>query len=393
MTRRLPVPIHSLGVSQIIAFGLMFYVFAQLKMPLAARLHISETEVLYAISGSLFLQALMAPAIGGWIDRHGALYVMWRGLVLGALGMALLPLFSSVYWLWFCMVPIGIGFAMSMYETAFSAAVQIDEDNARRNISYITFYGGVASSITWLTVAPMLAGFGLELTVWGIALVLLVMAARVRHLNGLYESDRSATSYTPPAFHWKILNRNERLVITALASSATLEYFVFAATTLLWITWFHVQFDSLGLAVILASIYGPFQVVGRVLEMRYGHRFDARLTGAVGFLGVPLALVLAQVPSLPLAVLGMAVFGMGHGILTVTFGFIPNLFFRGDVYGRVKGLIVMPRGVGNAIGPSLGGVMFMAGPELFFSVMIGLAVLSFASFMVLLVMPTRADRS
>ena len=45
------------------------------------------------------------------------------------------------------MVPIGLGFAMSSYETAFSAAVQMDEVKSRKHISFITFYGGVASSV------------------------------------------------------------------------------------------------------------------------------------------------------------------------------------------------------------------------------------------------------
>ena len=383
------VPIHSLGISQIISFGLLFYVFAQLKIPLAASLGVTETDVLYAISGSMFLQAVMAPKIGAWIDRFGALYVMWRGLVLGAFGMAMLPLVDHIFWLWCCMVPIGIGFAMSFYETAFSAAVQMDEPNARKNISYITFYGGVASSITWLTIAPLLGLHGLGATCGVIAAVLVGMAARVRYLDRLYQSDRSATSYTPPEFNWGILNQNEKKAIVALATSATLEYLVFASTTLLWINWFSIQFNDMGLAVILASIYGPFQVVGRVLEMRYGHHIDGRITGSAAFICIPLALTLAQSSSVPMVVVAMAVFGIGHGILTVTFGYVTNMFFRADVYGRAKGLIVMPRGVGNAIGPSVGGILFMTGHQAFFAVMIGLSICSMISFLTLLKLKTR----
>jgi hypothetical protein len=57
-------PFHSLGISQIIAFGLMFYVFAQLKTPLALYTGVGEADILYAVSGSLFLQAFLAPFIG-----------------------------------------------------------------------------------------------------------------------------------------------------------------------------------------------------------------------------------------------------------------------------------------------------------------------------------------
>jgi hypothetical protein len=59
------------------------------------------------------------------------------------------------------------------------------------------------------------------------------------------------------------------------------EYFLFSATTLLWVNWFLLQFEDAFLAVILASIYGPFQVVGRLAEMKFGHHLDARITGLI----------------------------------------------------------------------------------------------------------------
>ena len=43
----------------------------------------------------------------------------------------------------------------------------------------------------------------------------------------------------------------------------------------------------------------------------------------------------------------------------------------------------MPRALGNAIGPSLGGILFLLGPDIFFGTMIGISLLSAASFAVL----------
>ena len=80
---------------------------------------------------------------------------MTRGFLIGAVGLLLMPMMASLIWFWGCMVLIGIAHAMSCYETAFGAAVQMDEDRSRRNISFITFYGGVASSIR-LLLAPLL---------------------------------------------------------------------------------------------------------------------------------------------------------------------------------------------------------------------------------------------
>ena len=382
---RRSVPIHSLGISQIIAYGLMFYIFAQLKTPLADKIGVAESDIHLAISGALLWQAILAPIVGGWFDRFGALFVMSRGLMIGAIGLGLLAFAEDLTWVWFSMFFVGTGYAMATYEAAFTVAVQINERQSRRNISFITFYGGVASSVTWLTVAPLYLNTDLKTTILVASIILFSMGLRLFFLDRHYASPLAQNKgEKPAAFHWSILNRTERIAILVLASSSSLEYLVFTATTLLWINWFHLQFHDLGLAVMLASIYGPFQVVGRVLEMRYGHRFDARITGAFAYCCLPLALVLAQVQSVPIAMVSMAIFGIGHGILTVTFGFVTNLFFRAEVYGRAKGWIVFPRGLGTALGPSIGGLLYLWGAASFFTLMISLLILSGLSFLTLL---------
>ena len=78
------VPFHSLGVSQILSYGCLFYAFAQLKIPLAAKIGVDPNEILAAVTAALLIQAFLAPLIGSWIDRFGALVVMTRGLLIGA---------------------------------------------------------------------------------------------------------------------------------------------------------------------------------------------------------------------------------------------------------------------------------------------------------------------
>ena len=377
------VPVHSLGVSQILSYGCLFYAFAQLKIPLAEKISVAPNEILAAVTGALLIQAFLAPLVGSWIDRFGALIVMKRGLLIGAFGITLLPAVNSLWWVWLCMVPIGLGFAMSSYETAFSAAVQMDEANSRKHISFITFYGGVASSVIWLSIAPLLAWVGLEVTCVVCGLSLILMGLRTHHLDQKPSIKSSSDSRPIASFSWASMTRNERRALISLASASALEYLTFTSTTLLWITWFTTQFNDLGLAVVLAALYGPFQTVGRLLEMLVGHRLDARITGMIAFIGVPTALMLAQQDGLVFAVVTMMIFGMGHGILTVSFGYVTNMYFSADVYGRAKGWITTPRALGTAIGPSLGGVLFLLGSEIFFASMIGISILSAICFAVL----------
>ena len=48
------VPVHSLGISQVVAYGAMFYSFAQIKSELAEKLGYPETTTMI-VSLSLFI--------------------------------------------------------------------------------------------------------------------------------------------------------------------------------------------------------------------------------------------------------------------------------------------------------------------------------------------------
>ena len=371
------VPVHGLGISQIISYGFLFYAFAQLKIPLAERLGVHAGDVLVGVTISLLVNGVLAPLVGYWFDRLGALRVLATGLVIGSISLIYLTWCTSFPMFIGAMVILGVGFSMCNYEAAFSAAVQIDETASRRNISIITFYGGVASSLTWLMIAPLMHYFGFVMTMYVLALMQLVMAVWVVIMSRQtkhHHPERGTMPMEP--FRWTELTRAEKIALITLALSSAFEYLSFGAVALMLIQWYEEVFGVAGLAVLLASIYGPFQVIGRVLEMRFGAKHDARYTAIIAFVMVPTAVMLIQYPSIILVAIGMALFGMGHGILTVSFGYITNMYFRAAVYGRAKGWISTPRALGMAMGPLVAGMLYGYGGEIFLTVMVFTTILA-----------------
>ncbi|MGB2303552.1 MAG: MFS transporter [Candidatus Puniceispirillales bacterium] len=371
------VPVHGLGISQIISYGFLFYSFAQLKIPLAERLGVHAGDVLVGVTISLLVNGVLAPLVGYWFDRLGALRVLAIGLVIGSISLIYLTWCTSFPMFIGAMVILGVGFSMCNYEAAFSAAVQIDETASRRNISIITFYGGVASSLTWLMIAPLMHYFGFVMTMYVLAFMQLVMAVWVVIMSRQtkhHHPERGTMPMEP--FRWTELTRAEKIALITLALSSAFEYLSFGAVALMLIQWYQEVFGVAGLAVLLASIYGPFQVIGRVLEMRFGAKHDARYTAIIAFVMVPTAVILIQHPSIILVAIGMALFGMGHGILTVSFGYITNMYFRAAVYGRAKGWISTPRALGMAMGPLVAGMLYGYGGEIFLTVMVLTTILA-----------------
>ena len=358
------VPVHFLGMSQIVSYGFLFYAFALLREPLGQKLGLAPTIILTAISASLLIQGALSYIVGKWADHFGGLRVLASGFFIGAIGIASLVFVTNLVMMMFCFILIGIAIAMCTYEVAFSTVVQLDEKRSRWLISVVSFYGGVASSLAWVTLQPLLTEYGFAIACAFAACLLFIMGLMASFHARKQAQPHKAKGQIAP-FHFASLQSSEKRALIILASANGIEYFTFAATALFWIRWFTDLFGDVTIAVWLAALYGPFQVVGRLLEMQLAKTIDARITGLIAALLTPLTLFLAQFADIRLAIITMVFFGIGHGILTVTFGFVTNLYFRAEIYGRAKGIIAAPRAVGMASGPLVAGLIYAYNPAYF----------------------------
>ena len=320
-------PVHFLGISQIMAYGFLFYAFALLRDPLADYLDIASNIVLASVSGALLIQAVLSIYAGKWTDQFGGLRVMACGFFIGAIGISSLAIASNLVMMCASFVLIGIAIALCTYEIAFSTVVQIEEKRSRWLISVVSFYGAVASSVAWLTLQPLLTNFGFVTACLFAASLLLIMAVLAVFYARRYKPISRGSAKLAP-FVFSALPNIQKKALIILAAASGVEYFFFSAVALFWITWFTDLFKDVTIAVWLAAIYGPFQAVGRMLEMRLAPYLDARITGLLAACLTPFTLYLAQFDNVTIAIITMMRFGIGHGMLTVTFDtFIQPLYF------------------------------------------------------------------
>ena len=353
------VPVHSLGISQIVSYGTMFYSFAQIKVELAEKLGLTLETTTMVVSLALFINVLISSYVGYLIDRYGGLKVLSNGLFIGSIGFITLFFTNSFLGFLFSMLLIGISFSSTTYNVAFSAAIQIDDQNSRKNITIITFYGAIASSVCWITIGFLRSYFGLNSIFLMLSLVLFLMGLyflikmNVQKNEKKNNPKKQIEDLVPLA-----LSQKEKVIIAILMIFGFTEYLIFSTTALSLINFFTSNFNDASVAIILASTYGPFQLVGRFLEMRFATFLDARLTGLIASTIVPISLIIILIPDFYICIIAMALFGMGHGLLTVTGGYVPNLFFGPRVIGRVKGYIWAPTALGMSCAPFLSGVFY-----------------------------------
>tara|TARA_X000000950_G_scaffold13484_1_gene14565 strand:- start:713 stop:1891 length:1179 start_codon:yes stop_codon:yes gene_type:complete len=382
------VPVHSLGISQIVAYGAMFYSFAQIKVELAEKLGLSLETTTMIVSLSLFINVLISSYVGYLTDRSGGLKVLSTGLFIGSVGFICLYFTEDLLGFLFSMLLIGISFSSASYNVAFSAAIQLDDQNSRKNITIITFYGAIASSVCWLTIGFLRNYFGLNSIFLMLSLSLFLMGLYFL-INLNFKKEKKNEPKKPiEDFVALALSRKEKVIITILMIFGFTEYLIFSTTALSLIQFFNSNFNDPSIAIVLASVYGPFQLVGRFLEMKFATFLDARLTGLVASAFVPLSLIIILIPNFYVCIIAMALFGMGHGLLTVTGGYVPNLFFEPQVIGRVKGYIWAPTALGMACAPFLSGI-FHENMNNLIIFLIALSICPFFSLFFIFKMKTR----
>ena len=362
--------ITALGVTQLIGWGTTFYLPAVLAQSMAADTDWSTTEIFAAFSWSLLVAGAISGRIGRMLDRHGARAVMAVGS--GGVVLGLLTLASASHWLqlFLAWTVLGVASRATQYDAAFAAIAAIARSGARRAISLVTLWGGLASTVFW----PI--GHTLGETIgwrWTLAIYALLNLAVCLPLHLRFAAARHATDADPvspavpgaaaqgagtPASVEALARdalagreRDRALVTFAIVLAAYAFVFSCLAAHLIDVI------QGLGLAattaVGLSSMMGIAQVGSRSLEL-IGQRWLAPLTVGVISLGLlPLSLlIMLAARGDPLVIAGAALLcGAGNGLVTVVRGAVPLALFGHAGYAGTLGRIAAPGLASAALAP------------------------------------------
>jgi hypothetical protein len=116
------------------------------------------------LSIGLLTASVVSAPMGRMIDRRGGLVVRASGSGLAALGLALLSSVSNAYGYCAIWAVLGLAIRMTLYEASFAALVQVTPSHGRRAISYLTLFGGLASTLFWPSGHMLNAAFGWRIT-------------------------------------------------------------------------------------------------------------------------------------------------------------------------------------------------------------------------------------
>lgn len=341
-----------LGVSQLVCWGISYYLIGIFGNVMAADLGMSLAVAYGGFTAALLVMGLTSTAIGKAIDRWGGRPVMVTGSLLSAAGCLGLAGSTGVVGYYASWLVLGLAMRTTLYDAAFAALARLGGPQARKPISQITLLGGLASTTLWPIGQALADSFG-----WRGALVAYaVLALLTIPLHAAIPAERYERRVDPGA---GVVRPDEERP-PPIAGAPVLYALIVAATGLLNSGMSAHMIGILGglgaapvAAVWIATMRGIGQSSARLCEVLFGARLHpTSLALFAAVLLVPSFLIgLASGQVLAAGIAFALLFGAGNGLLTIVRGTLPLVLFDPRTYGGTVGRLVTPSFYVSALAP------------------------------------------
>jgi MFS family permease len=349
--RQLPI-ILALGTTQTLAWASSYYLPAILADPIARDLGFSSNWVFAAFSASLVISALLGPRIGRRIDLVGGRSVLSASNLTLAAGLVLLGFTHSIPILLLAWLFLGIGMGLGLYDAAFATLGRIYGSTARQAITGITLLGGFASTVGWPLTAWGLQSIGWRDTcfAWAAAHIVIGLPLNFLMLPPVKDARPTTETFVKPHI---AIDRTMILLAFTFAAAWTVTGAMAAHMPRI----LEVGGATTVQAVAAGALFGPAQVVARIIEASFLSRYHPLLSTRLACLMHPIGAAILTIAGGTASGAFAIFFGLGNGILTIARGTLPLAIFGARNYGYRLGLIGAPARMAQALAPLAFGLL------------------------------------
>ena len=339
----------ALGVTQTVGYGVLFYTYGVLIVPMEAEFGWTRDQTSGAFSLALLLSGLIAIPIGRYVDRSGARALMTVGSAVASILVVGWSYVDSLVALYLVQAGIGVAMALVLYEVAFTVIAAWFRRDRMKAMLVVTFLAGLASTI-FIPVATLLV----EAWRWRVALRILaaVLAVTTIPLHALVVRQR------PERFGWvpdggPPRGASGRATSEPEPSASTR---VALRTTRFWWLWSAFALDRIAIVAIAAHL------VALLLEAGQPPALVAAVAGSIGLLQVVGRVVFAPAADhLALSTLASVTYGT-RAVAMLALLLLPGVWgmwiFAG-LFGLANGASTLARAglIAESFGPAhFGGI-------------------------------------
>lgn len=395
--------VTTLGTAQTLSWASTYYLPGVLATPMARELGVAVPTVHLAFSLALIVSALVGPAAGRAIDRHGGRPLLLGTNVLFALALTALAFAQGPVGLFAAWVLIGLGMGSGLYEAAFASLVRLYGHDSRNAITGITLIAGFASTVGWPLSAWMETQWGWRGACLGWAALHLVLgmplnltvpkARRASALPSPHPGPVAPVSRPAPdaataaganaagTDESRSTAPGEMRTAVLLSAVFALVWFISTAMATHLPALLQASGATLATAVAVGALVGPAQVAGRLLEFGVLRRLHPLLSARLAGLAHPVGVLVLMAMGGPGAAAFALLHGAGNGIMTIAKGTLPLVLFGPLGYGARQGWMMMPARVSQALAPVLFGLALQRWGAQALWLSAGLGLMAFAALM------------
>lgn len=349
----------ALSIGQIVGWGTTYYLPTTLSRFLTADLGLTKEMVYGGVTIMVLVSGIFGPKAGRLLDRYGARWPMAAGSLLMAIALVLLahahgPLGFVLAW-----ITIGLGAPLALTQGAAAAVAQTSGDGARRSMGLLFLVGGLASAVFWPMTAWLTDAYGwrqtcLVFAVMHVAICLPIHAYVLR--PGEMEEvpvragDAAPLGVTAPI---TLAPHERRSAFILMAAAFSCIGFATWGLPLLIIDILKAFGLPAGFAVAAGAAMGPAQILSRLAEMMFGHRYGILMVGVVATAIMPLAMLLPlAVQPTPLVAIAFVIgYGLSAGAMTIVRNAAPLILFGRATYATMNGWLLLPQNIAFAASP------------------------------------------
>lgn len=303
----------TLGFTETISWGVLYYAFSVLVEPMQADLGWSRAEITGAFSLAIVVLGVVGVPVGHWLDERGPRLLMTAGSVLGvalAIGWSLVEDLATFYALW---VLMGVCWSATLYGPAFATVTAHFRERRTEALTVVTLMAGLASTIFLPLTAFLVEPLGWRSALVALAAILAVTvplhALVLRKAPAPPEHDTEPSlslgeALRHPSFRWLALG----FVCFALGIGLFVHLVPYLSGR---------GFD-LTTAATIAGLVGALQVVGRIALAPLERRLDPTVLIGLVYGLQPLAIVVLLLgPAAAAPWIFVVLFGASRGADTL----------------------------------------------------------------------------
>ena len=343
-----------LSFTEILSWGILIYPPVLTVPHIAADHGWSLAFCMGGLSIGLIVSGILSPTACGLIDRHGGNSVMSLGAIAGAVGLVGIAFADRQPVYLACWLLVGAGMSSTLYDPAFTTLTRIFGASARRQITFVTFAGGFASTVGWPAthfLVEYLDWRGAYLT-FAAVLILVVAPLHAFALpRAVFTAPAPVTTSTAPAEQNYLLPRGTPFLL--LTAGFALHAFLLSGVTSNLLAVLERGGIAAGTVVAIGALFGPAQVLARLADFTFAGRTSPLWVARAAVTTIVIAFTMLAILGISpvVAAIFAMMFGAANGVMTIARGALPLVLFGPVGYGRVIGRVARPALFLQALAP------------------------------------------